>query len=72
MKIKGSATAGSITFTVTKANKRGRNLVGTSVTFAIPAPSKIKAKACSTAGGPLTLRNLHVTAPRAQTLTRAR
>jgi hypothetical protein len=72
VELKGSATAGSITFTVAKANKRGRNLVGTAVTLAIPAGSKIKAKACSTAGGPLTLRDLHVNAPRAQTLARAR
>lgn len=72
IELKGSATAGSITFTVAKANKRGRNLVGTAVTLAIPAGAKIKAKACSMAGGPLTLRDLHVNAPRAQTLARTR
>jgi hypothetical protein len=72
VELKGSAAAGSITFTVTKASKRGRNLVGTAVTLAIPAGAKVKAKACSTSGGPLTLRDLHVNAPRAQTLARTR
>jgi predicted secreted protein len=60
VELKGNATAGSVTFTVTKANKRGRSLVGTAVTLVIPADAKVKAKACSAAGGALTLRNLHV------------
>jgi heme-binding NEAT domain protein len=61
VELKGNATAGSVSFTVLKANKRGRNLVGTSVTLTVPAGAKIKAKACSD-GGTLTLRDLHVKA----------
>lgn len=61
VELKGNATAGSVTFTVTKANERGRNLVGTAVTLTIPAGAKVKAKACTTVGSAaLTLRNLHV------------
>jgi hypothetical protein len=61
VELKGNATAGSVTFTVTKANKRGRDLVGTAVTLTVPAGAKIKAKACTTAGSAaLTLRDLHV------------
>jgi hypothetical protein len=59
VELKGSATSGSVAFTVTKANKHGRNLVGTQVTLPVPAGASIKAKACS-AGGTLTLRDLHV------------
>jgi predicted secreted protein len=62
VELKGSATGGSFAFTVTKANKRGRNLVGTAVTLVVPAGAKVKAKACS-AGGTLTLRDLHVKVP---------
>jgi hypothetical protein len=60
VELKGNATSGSVAFTVTKANKRGRSLVGTSVTLTVPAGGKIKAKACSVDGGALTLRDLHV------------
>jgi hypothetical protein len=60
VELKGNATSGSVAFTVTKANKRGRSLVGTSVTLTVPAGGKIKAKACSGEGGALTLRDLHV------------
>ena len=64
VELKGNATAGSITFTVTKANKRGRALVGTAVTLTVPAGAKVKAKACTTAGSSaLTFRDLHVNAP---------
>jgi hypothetical protein len=63
VELKGSATGGSVAFTVTKANKRGQSLVGTSVTLAIPVGAKIKAKACTT-GGALTLRDLHVKVPK--------
>jgi heme-binding NEAT domain protein len=66
VELKGNATAGSVTFTVTKANKRRLNLVGTSVTLTVPANARIKAKACSAAGGALTLRDLHVTVPRGE------
>jgi hypothetical protein len=59
VELKGNATSGSIAFTVLKANKRGRSLVGTSVTLTVPAGGKIKAKACSD-GSTLTLRELHV------------
>jgi hypothetical protein len=60
VELKGTATAGSVTFTVTKANK-GRSIVGTAATLAIPAGAKVKAKACTTAGSSaLTLRDLHV------------
>ena len=62
VELKGNATAGSVTFTVLKANKRGRNLVGTPVTLSVPAGAKVKAKACTDAGGTLTLRDLHVKA----------
>ena len=62
VELKGNATAGSVTFTVLKANKRGRNLVGTAVTLVVPAGAKVKAKACTDAGGALTLRDLHVKA----------
>jgi hypothetical protein len=72
VELKGSATAGSVTFTVAKANKRGRSLVGTSVTLAVPAGAKVKAKACSTSGGPLVLRELHVQAPRGHSLAPTR
>ena len=60
VELKGNATSGSVAFTVVKANKRGRSLVGTSVTLTVPAGGKIKAKACSGEGGALTLRDLHV------------
>jgi hypothetical protein len=67
VELKGNATAGSVTFTVTKANKRGRNLVGTAVTLTVPAGAKVKAKACTTAGSTaLTLRDLHVKVPPAK------
>ena len=61
VELKGAAAAGSFTFKVTKANKRGRDLVGTSVTLVVPADAWVKAKACTT-GGSLTLRDLHVKA----------
>ena len=60
VELKGNATSGSVAFTVVKANKRGRSLVGTAVTLTVPAGGKIKAKACSGEGGVLTLRDLHV------------
>ena len=60
VELKGDATGGSAAFTVKKASKRGRALVGTAVTLVIPANAKIKAKACSAEGGGLTLRDLHV------------
>ena len=60
VELKGNATSGSVAFTVVKANKRGRSLVGTAVTLTVPAGGKIKAKACSGEGGALTLRDLHV------------
>ena len=59
VELKGNDATGSVSFTVLKANKRGRSLVGTSVTLSIPAGAKVKAKACS-AGGTLSLRDLHV------------
>jgi hypothetical protein len=59
VELKGNGATGSVSFTVLKANKRGRSLVGTSVTLSIPAGAKVKAKACS-AGGTLTLRDLHI------------
>src|SRR2546423_5024909 len=59
VELKGNGAAGSVSFTVLKANKRGRNLVGTSVTLSIAAGAEVKAKACS-AGGTLTLRDVHV------------
>jgi hypothetical protein len=60
VELKGVATGGSAVFTVKKANKRGRSLVGSAVTLVIPANAKVKAKACSAEGGALTLRELHV------------
>ena len=61
VELKGDATGGSAAFTVKKANKRGRSLVGTSVTLVIPVGAKVKAKACTTQGSDvLTLRDLHV------------
>ena len=60
VELKGNVTFGGVSFTVLKANKRGRSLVGTSVTLTVPAGGKIKAKACSGEGGSLTLRDLHV------------
>jgi hypothetical protein len=60
VELKGVATGGSAVFTVKKANKRGRSLVGSSVTLVVPANAKVKAKACSAEGGALTLRELHV------------
>jgi hypothetical protein len=63
VELKGSAVAGSVTFTVMKQNRHGA-LVGTQVTLTIPANAKIKAKACTSAGSStLTLRNLHVDVP---------
>jgi hypothetical protein len=59
VELKGNGATGSVSFTVLKANKRGRSLVGTSVTLNVPAGAKVKAKACSS-GGALTLRDLHV------------
>jgi hypothetical protein len=66
VELKGNATAGSVSFTVLKANKSGRSLVGTTVTLSVPAGGKIKAKACSGEGGALTLRNLVVRAKAAK------
>jgi hypothetical protein len=61
VELKGDAISGSLTFTVKKANKRGRNLVGHLVTIPVAAGAKVKAKACTTAGSAtLTLRDLHV------------
>jgi hypothetical protein len=60
VELKGNATAGSVTFTVVKANRRGSSLVGQAVTLVVPAGAKVKAKACTAAGGALTLRNVHV------------
>ncbi len=57
--LKGTATGSSFGLMVTKANKRGKNLVGTSVNLVIPSGATVKAKVCTTAGG-LTLRDLHV------------
>jgi hypothetical protein len=51
---------------VTKANKRGRSLVGTPAALVVPAGAKIKAKACSDSSGGLTLRDLHVKAKAAK------
>ena len=59
VELKGTSSSGSVAFTVTKANKRGKALDGTSLTLAIPAGAKVKAKACGT-GSALTLRDLHV------------
>ena len=60
VELKGNATGGSLTFAVTKANKRGRNLVGSAATLVVPAGATVKAKACSDSSGGLTLRDLHV------------
>lgn len=60
VELKGTGATGSVSFTVSKANKRGRSLVGTSVTLSVAAGAKVKAKACSGEGGSLTLRDLHV------------
>jgi len=61
VELKGNATTGSVTLTVTKANHRGRSLVGTVVTLTVPAGAKVKAKACTTPGSSvLSLRDLHV------------
>ena len=62
VELKGKDGTGSVSFAVVKANKRGRSLVGTSVTLSIPAGAKVKAKACTGDGGALTLRDLHVKA----------
>ena len=62
VELKGKDGTGSVSFAVVKANKRGRSLVGTSVTLSIPAGAKVKAKACTGEGGALTLRDLHVKA----------
>ena len=60
VELKGNGATGSVSFTVSKANKRGRSLVGTSVTLSVPAGAKVRAKACTGEGGALTLRDLHV------------
>jgi hypothetical protein len=62
VELKGTAAADSITFTVTKANKRGKSLVGTTVALVVPEGAKVRAKACST-GETLTLRDLHLKVP---------
>lgn len=66
VELKADATSGTITFTVTKANRRGRSMVGNTVTLVVPAGAKVKAKACSTTPGALTLRDLHVKVARAR------
>jgi hypothetical protein len=67
VELKGTALSGTVTFTVKKASKKGRSLVGTQVTLVVPADAKVKAKACSTGGAaPLTLRLLHVNVPHAK------
>ena len=60
VELRGSATAGSVTLTVEKANKHGSDLVGTSPTLTIPAGAKVKANACRATDGSLTLRVLKV------------
>ena len=60
VELKGNATAGSVTLTVTRANNRAQSLVGTAVTLVIPPNARIRAKACSATGGVLTLRDVHV------------
>jgi hypothetical protein len=65
VELKGTATGGSVAFTVTKANKRGKSLVGTAVMLAVPAGAKVKAKVCTT-GTTLTLRDLHVKVAKAK------
>jgi hypothetical protein len=59
VELKGTAAGSTFALAVTKANKRGANLVGTSVNLVIPAGARVKAKVCTTAGG-LTLRDFHV------------
>jgi hypothetical protein len=66
VELKANATSGTITFTVTKANRRGRSMVGSAVTLVVPAGAKVKAKACGTTPGALTLRDLHVKVARAK------
>jgi hypothetical protein len=61
VELKGDGARGGVIFTVRKANKRARNLVGTQVLLSIRAGSRVTAKACS-AGTALTLRDLHVEA----------
>jgi len=58
--LKGTATGASFSLAVTKANKRGKSLVGTTVHLVIPSGAEVKAKVCTIAGGGLTLRDLHV------------
>ena len=64
VELKGEGSAGSVTFKVTKANKSGRDLVGTSLDLAVPAGARVKAKVCVVAGSAPTLILLHVKAAR--------
>jgi hypothetical protein len=60
VELQGSNGAGSVTFTVTKANKKGSALVGKSVALTIAAGSTVHANACIDAAGALTLKELEL------------
>ena len=62
VELRGSDGTGSVTFTATKASKRGGALAGKPVTLAIAAGAKVHATACIDAAGALTLRHLELTA----------
>jgi len=62
VELRGSDGAGTLTFTVTKASKKGSALAGKPVTLAIAAGAKVHASACIDAAGALTLRHLELTA----------
>ena len=65
VELKGSDAAGTVTFTVSKASKKAKDLAGKPVTLTIPAGSKVNATACFDAAGALTLRGLVVSAKKA-------
>jgi hypothetical protein len=62
VELRGSDGTGSVTFTATKASKRGAAFAGKPVTLAIAAGAKVHATACLDAAGALTLKHLELSA----------
>ncbi len=60
VELQGSNGSGSVSFTVSKADHKAGPLVGKQVTLTIPAGASLKANACRSATGALTLRVLKV------------
>ena len=60
--LRGTATAGSVSLTVTGGHDEKVNLAGTSVTLTIPVGARVVASVCRDANGAFTVRSLQVQA----------